>query len=144
MDSAGKHVSLWRDLELTGRKFPPLGWDAGFDVVVIGAGITGLTTALLLKRGGLRVGVLESFDVGAGATGHTTCHLTSVIDTDYDTLLSRFGKDNAILVRESAEAAIAQVESLVGELGIDCGFRRLPGYHYTESPRDVKPNRSPS
>lgn len=46
--------------------------DGGHDVVVVGAGLTGLTTALLLARGGLRVACVEARTVGAVTTGRTT------------------------------------------------------------------------
>src|ERR671919_757693 len=39
-----------------------------FDVAVVGAGITGLTTAVLLKRAGMRVAILEMGEVGQGVT----------------------------------------------------------------------------
>lgn len=63
--------SLWLD-----RSRPsfhdPLPDDGRFDVLVVGAGLTGLTTALLLARAGRRVGVIEARQVGALASGHTT------------------------------------------------------------------------
>ena len=50
--------------------------DAPLDVVVVGAGLTGLTTALLLARGGLRVACVEARTIGAVTTGRTTGKVT--------------------------------------------------------------------
>ena len=49
-------------------------------VCVIGAGISGLTTAYLLRRNGIDVQVIDAYAVGAGETGRTTAHLTAVLD----------------------------------------------------------------
>jgi glycine/D-amino acid oxidase-like deaminating enzyme/nitrite reductase/ring-hydroxylating ferredoxin subunit len=50
--------------------------DAHYDAVVVGAGLTGLTSALLLSRSGMRVAVLEARHVGAVTTGHSTAKLS--------------------------------------------------------------------
>lgn len=64
-------TSLWLDeaAPIPTDAFQP---EARFDTVVVGAGITGLTTALLLARSGMRVAVLEARTVGAVTTGNTT------------------------------------------------------------------------
>jgi glycerol-3-phosphate dehydrogenase len=48
------------------------------DVVVVGGGIAGLTTALLLRRQGLRVAVLEADRVGHGASGNNTAKASAL------------------------------------------------------------------
>lgn len=53
-------------------RFPRLERDLSIDVAVVGAGITGVTTAYLLARAGLKVALLERDRWGRGDTGHTT------------------------------------------------------------------------
>ena len=74
-------------------RHPPLAEDRNADVAVVGAGITGLTTALLLARSGLRVAVLERDRVGSGTTGRSTGHLTAALDLSFAQLVSRFGAE---------------------------------------------------
>jgi glycine/D-amino acid oxidase-like deaminating enzyme/nitrite reductase/ring-hydroxylating ferredoxin subunit len=57
------------------------------DDVVVGAGITGLVTALLLARAGRRVAVVEAREVGAVATGNTTAKISLLQGTKYSRLL---------------------------------------------------------
>lgn len=86
-------TSYWRDLDRTVDPQPPdrgtapdLG-DEPVDVVVVGAGITGMTTALLLARSGKRVVVVEARDLGAGTTGHTTGKVSLLQGTKLSRLL---------------------------------------------------------
>lgn len=73
-------TSLWLDRAKLDRatrgpadEFMP---GAEYDAVVVGAGITGLTTAVLLARGGMRVAILEARQYGAVTTGRTTAKLS--------------------------------------------------------------------
>ena len=68
-------TSLWLDRQhaITTDPFSP---GADYDTVVAGAGLTGMATALLLARSGMRVAVLEARSVGAGTTGNTTAKLS--------------------------------------------------------------------
>ena len=113
-------------------RHPPLVEDRDADVAVIGAGITGLTTALLLARSGLRVAVIERDRVGSGTTGRSTGHLTAALDLSYAQLASRFGTAGAQIVVESVARSIGEIERIAGEIGPAAHFRRLPGYRFTE------------
>ena len=60
-------TSLWLDRPFV-HPTDPLPDDGSFEDVVVGAGLTGLTTAVLLARAGRRVGVIEARHVGAVTT----------------------------------------------------------------------------
>lgn len=128
--------SLW--LTTSARPtFPKLAADATFDVVVIGGGITGLTAALQLTREGKRVAVVEQSTVIAGETGHTTAHITEAVDARYRYLDRAFSKDVSRQVAAASRAAIERIAANIRELGIDCHFKRVPGYLYTENRNKV-------
>jgi glycine/D-amino acid oxidase-like deaminating enzyme/nitrite reductase/ring-hydroxylating ferredoxin subunit len=103
------------------------------DVVVIGAGVAGLTAALILKRAGRRVAVLDAGRLEAGESCRTTAHLSEVPDTRLAALLSRLGVDGARLAIDGQRRAIDQIESWVVDLGVSCGFERVPGFLYAAS-----------
>jgi glycine/D-amino acid oxidase-like deaminating enzyme/nitrite reductase/ring-hydroxylating ferredoxin subunit len=102
------------------------------EVAVIGAGITGLTAALLLKRAGKQVIVLEKDDVASGTSGSTSAHLSTMPDWGYATLERKHGKPVSSAVARALTGSIGLIESLIEELGIDCSFARVDGYYAAE------------
>jgi glycine/D-amino acid oxidase-like deaminating enzyme/nitrite reductase/ring-hydroxylating ferredoxin subunit len=108
--------------------FAPLRADTTADVVVIGAGIAGLTTAYLLGREGQRVVVLEDGEIASGESGRTTAHLSNALDDRYTTLEQLFGAEGARLAAASHSAAIDQIEKIVADEQLACDFTRLDGY----------------
>jgi glycine/D-amino acid oxidase-like deaminating enzyme/nitrite reductase/ring-hydroxylating ferredoxin subunit len=111
---------------------PQLKADVDCDVAVVGGGIIGVTTALMLQQQGAKVVLLEARRIGSGATGYTTAKLSSLHGTTYRQLTSSHGDDVARAYGEMNEAGLAQVAAYV-ELGIDCDFRRKPNFTYSES-----------
>src|SRR5215218_2811291 len=113
--------------------YPALAGDVEVDVAVLGGGITGITTARLLKAEGKTVALLEARRLVSGVSGYTTAKLTVGHALVYRSLVSRFGVEGGRIYAESNQAAIERVAALVEELGIDCDFERAANFVYSES-----------
>ena len=117
--------------------YPALAGDLEVDVGIVGAGLTGLVAAWLLTNAGRRVAVIEQGRIASGETGHTTAHLTELVDARYHVIERDFGREGARLVARSNHQAIEWVDQTTHALGIECGFERVPAYLYTERASDI-------
>jgi glycine/D-amino acid oxidase-like deaminating enzyme/nitrite reductase/ring-hydroxylating ferredoxin subunit len=136
--TSGHNVSFWID-STTIIAFEKPDTDIETEVLIIGGGIAGLTTAYKLLKAGKKVTVVEDGFIGSGETGRTTAHLTCALDDRYYFLEDTFGKDNAKLAAESHKAAIDEIEKNIKDLNIDCSFRRVNGYLFLH-PSDKEEN----
>jgi glycine/D-amino acid oxidase-like deaminating enzyme len=122
-------------------RFPRPSRDLQVDVVVIGGGITGVTAAYLFKQAGLTVALLERERFARIDTGHTTAHLTSVIDARLHHLIQTFGAEAARAVWDGGAAATDQIFNVVRAESIHCDFAWLPGYLHAPlrgAPKDAR------
>jgi glycine/D-amino acid oxidase-like deaminating enzyme/nitrite reductase/ring-hydroxylating ferredoxin subunit len=110
------------------KRFQALQKNINVDVLVVGAGITGITTAYMLKKAGLTVALIERERVASIDTGHTTAHLTFVTDVGLHELAGNFGNDHAQAAWDAGAAAIEEIERIVQEEVIECEFTRVPGH----------------
>jgi glycine/D-amino acid oxidase-like deaminating enzyme/nitrite reductase/ring-hydroxylating ferredoxin subunit len=107
-------TSLW--LDKTDRTaYSSLDRDDQADVVVVGAGLVGLTTAVLLARAGRRVVVLERRQVGAVTTGNTTAKATVLHGLRYARIIR---KHDVSVARDYAAANTAGLRWLVSEASL--------------------------
>jgi len=122
--------SFWNQFASSGA-YPALDHNIQADVAVIGGGITGISTALLLSKKGLKVVLLESKKIGGGTTSHSTGNLYFTVDKN----LSQFkGKYDEGVIRKvvlSRSAALDQIEKWTQEYQIDCDFKRVPWVFYS-------------
>lgn len=114
----------------TGGGFPRLAEDLHADVVVIGGGISGITTALLCKQDGARVVVLERGAVAGGASGFTTAKASALQQTKLTQIRRLHGDDAAAAYARASLEAIAWIERTIAERAIDCAWERLPDLTY--------------
>lgn len=87
-----KHASLWLDRPRPAAN-PPIPDGSRVDVVVIGAGLTGLCTALELSRSGATVAVLDARRAGSVTTGRTTGKISLLQGTKLSQIAARYPRD---------------------------------------------------
>jgi glycine/D-amino acid oxidase-like deaminating enzyme/nitrite reductase/ring-hydroxylating ferredoxin subunit len=134
--TSGKSESLWF-ANIQPIKFTKLTRNISTDVVIIGGGIAGMTTAYLLSKAEKKVILVEDGYIGSGETGRTTAHITHALDDRYYNLEKIHGKQGAQKAAESHTAAINLIESIAKEEKIDCEFQRLDGFLFLD-PSDKK------
>jgi glycine/D-amino acid oxidase-like deaminating enzyme/nitrite reductase/ring-hydroxylating ferredoxin subunit len=126
-NTTGTTLSVWQP----GVEMPvtqTLNKNITTDVCVVGAGISGLTTAYLLAKEGKKVVVLDSGEICGGETSRTTAHLSWALDDRFSTLIKVFGKAQALLAYQSHHEAIKKIEDIIKHENIQCDYQRLPGY----------------
>ncbi|WP_246370157.1 FAD-dependent oxidoreductase [Mesobacillus zeae] len=123
---------LWRGTaELT--QFPKLTEDIQTDAVVVGGGMTGITSAYLLAKEGLKVTLLEAGVILNGTTGHTTAKATAQHSLIYDELIGNFGEEKARLYYQANHDALQFMKDLIKDGKIDCDCSEEDAYIYTNA-----------
>jgi gamma-glutamylputrescine oxidase len=93
------------------------------DVVVVGGGIAGCSTALHLAKRGYRVVLLEAHAVGYGASGRSGGQTIFGLAAGQATLAAQVGRDDARRLFEMSIDALDLTQSLIEEYAIDCDYR---------------------
>jgi glycine/D-amino acid oxidase-like deaminating enzyme len=120
-------TSLWMNIDVAPNA-RPLFQNERCDVVVIGAGIAGISTAYELALRDLSVVVIDRGRIAGGMTARTTAHLAPLCDD----LMSEFkklrGLEIAKVFYQSQAASVDRIEEIQRAEKIECDFRRLDGY----------------
>ena len=130
--TSGDNLSFWFGSAIQPKAFEKLNKDVDTDILVIGGGIAGLTTAYCLAKEGRKVILVEDGFIASGETGRTTAHLTCALDDRYSELEKTFDLQTAKLAAESHTAAIEWIANTVKENSIDCHFKRVEGYLFRD------------
>ncbi len=138
MKRDGATISVWQsnmpDYVSQSHDLP----DKTYDVIIVGGGVTGISTALLLQKAGKKCIIAEAKTIGFGTSGGTTAHLNTFMDSPYSEIAQNFGEDNAQLVCTSAKEAIELIRKNVEEYNIDCGFSEQQGYLFSQDEKQDK------
>ncbi|PWT71533.1 MAG: (2Fe-2S)-binding protein [Bacteroidetes bacterium] len=134
----GACISLWQDHTQSYQIKNNNPGDRKFDVVIVGGGITGVSTALLLQIEGKKCALLESNSLCFGTTGGTTAHLNTVLDTPYSAIKRNFGNENCSLVANVAKEAIQLIKKNIDLYQINCGFEETSAFLFSQNKNQSK------
>ncbi len=136
---AADAISYWLAASEAGPAHPPLGADREADVVIVGAGFTGLWSAIALTdtNPGLAVVVLEAESVGFGATGRNGGFCSASLTHGLANGIRHFPDELATLEQEG----IANLRGLIAftrNSGIDCDLEQTGILDVADQPHQVE------
>lgn len=120
--------SIWR--RVSRALHPPLHGDRDAEVVVVGAGIVGLTAALELARAGRSVVLLEARRIGDGTTGRSTAKVSALQGTRYSDIQRIHGVEVARNYATAQVESLAWIDQQVRDLSIECDWERRTSVTY--------------
>lgn len=123
---------FWRESNQV-HTFSPLTIDTEVDVAIVGGGITGITTAYLLSKQGMKVAILEADQILNGTTGHTTAKITAQHGLIYDEFIQHMGEEKAKQYYQANTDALEFVRQIVKEHQIECDLTEEDAYIYAVS-----------
>lgn len=131
--------SIWINSKIKNKKMPRLDKNLECDILIIGGGIAGLSTAYNLKDSDKKVVLIEKNVCGLGATSKNTGKLTWMQDLIYSRLERNYNSDVAKLYLDSQLEAISMIKKIVTDNKIDCHLTKIKSYvfSYNENDYDV-------
>ena len=108
----GRNKSLWQKNTLAAGEQNAFDPSVTYDVLIVGAGITGLTTAFLLQNAGLKCVIAEAHNPGYGTTGGTSAHINTFADTTFAEVERAFSTNAAKQFAKSISGIVVLDDSM--------------------------------
>lgn len=133
-----KNFSIWTEYYNKNEKINILNKDEEFDVVIIGGGITGLSSAYNFFSDKMRVCVLEKNLIGRGITSKTTAKISYLQESIYSNIKNLRNYDDAKLYYESQKMAIDNIVKIINDNNIECDLTKSDSYLFAQNNKQLK------
>lgn len=128
MNRSGKNRSFW---ECRANYSFGAVQDKIYDVIIVGAGITGITLAHELQKKRKRCLLIDKEHPGFGTTGRTTAFINNFFDTSYDEIIANFGENNAKALADATKKVILNIKQNMKNFRIKCEFAECNFYLFS-------------
>lgn len=128
---------LWININNIPAQYPYMVSDEKCDVAIIGAGITGAICAYYFCMAGIDVILADKSIIGYGSTSASTSILQYEVDTDLAKLVDLYGKSKAFRSFLLNQKAVDDIEKIVNDNNLQCGFSRKECLYYSSSEDDI-------
>ena len=130
-------MSIWNKEEIK-RKKEVLDRDIEVETLIIGSGITGMTTAYYLKDN-KDICVVEANIIGHGTTLNSTAKINYFQERIYTKITNITNKETAIKYLNSQKYAISELKNIIEKEKIDCNFEKVPSYVFASVEKEIDP-----
>lgn len=110
------------------QSFEKLNEDLNCDLLIVGAGISGLSAAYEALSYSQDIVIVEENRIYQGSTASTTAKITVQHGYIYDNLINSFGHEDAKKYYEFNSRGVKRIEEIVQKEKIDCDFQKVNGY----------------
>ena len=131
-----KNISIWKDIDK--RDYPKLDKDIDVDILIIGAGMTGISSLYHLKDSNYKVVLVEQNKIGYGVTGNSTGKLSYLQNDLIDKIRKNFNDEKASLYLKSQKEAIKYIVDIIKKEKIDCNLEKVPSKLYTNKKSEIE------
>ena len=132
-----KNISIWKNT-ITKKQYPKLDKDLDVDCLIIGGGITGISTLYHLNKYNLNVVLVEQNEIGMGVTANSTGKLSYLQNDLIDKIRKSVGDKKASKYLKSQIDTINKIVDIVDKENIDCDLEKVDSCLYTNNDKEIK------
>ena len=131
-----KNKSIWlKNINVT--PLEELKENIKVDVLIIGGGMTGISTAYNLRDSGLNIALVDRALIGHGVTAKSTAKITYLQELIYGKLLKTFSHREAKLYLESQIEAMMLIAKTIKENKIKCNYQKASSFIFTNEDKEI-------
>ena len=132
-----ENKSIWQ-YDVDCLKYKKLDKDIRCDILIIGGGIAGLSSAYFFRDSKYKTVLVERRRSGSGISSMSTGKLTCVQNLIYNNLKNNYDDSKALLYLNSQKDAIDIVKDIINSNSIDCDYMDASSYVFTNDKKKIK------